>query len=309
VETPKGDGVIVIDCLTCYETAKKAWELYHEERPLKVIKALIYTHCHGDHFGGAVAIVEAAPKDPALPVYAPDGFLEHAVSENIYAGNAMGRRAVYMYGSSLEKSPTGTVGCGLGMAISSGKSGLVPPTVNISKTGDTHIIDGLTIVFQVTPGTEAPAEMNFHFPQYRALCMAENLTYTMHNIQTLRGALVRDARMWSRYLDESLVLFGNDTDVVFASHHWPSYGNEKIRQFMAEQRDLYAYLNNETLRLLNNGQTMVEIAEDFVLPPSLDSLWNSRGYYGSASHNVKAVYNRYMVSELLPNTPIYLKVR
>ncbi|CAG8977161.1 hypothetical protein HYALB_00003382 [Hymenoscyphus albidus] len=206
----------------------------------------------------------------------------------------MGRRSVYMYGTSLDNTPTGQVGCGLGMNISSGKSGLVQPTKNIKKTGIKHNIDGLDIIFQVTPGTEAPAEMNFHFPQYRALCMAENLTHTMHNIQTPHGALVRDARMWSRYLDEALVLFGNETDIVFASHHWPTFGYEKIIQFMSEQRDLYAYLYNETLRFLNAGQTCLEVAEDFVLPPSLDKLWNSRGYYGSTSHNVKAVYNRYM---------------
>lgn len=157
VETPN-NGVIVIDCLTCYETAKTGWKLYHEERPDRIIRALIYTHCHADHFGGAVAIVEAAPKDPKLPIFSPDGFLEHAVSENIYAGNAMGRRSVYMYGTSLESSPTGQVRCGLGMNISSGKTGLVQPTDNIKKTGFKHTIDGLDVVFQVTPGTEAPAE-------------------------------------------------------------------------------------------------------------------------------------------------------
>lgn len=202
-----------------------------------------------------------------------------------------------MYGESLPKSPTGQIGTGLGMAVSTGKFGLVAPTKGkgiITETGTNVKVDDLEIIFQVTPGTEAPSEMNFYFPQYRALCMAENLTHTMHNIQTLRGALVRDARMWARYLDEAIVMFGDSSDVVFSSHHWPTWGNEKIVTFMKQQRDLYAYLNNETLRLLNSGKTGLEIAEDFELPPTLNGLWNSRGYYGSVSHNVKAIYNRYM---------------
>ncbi|KAE9379553.1 Metallo-hydrolase/oxidoreductase [Stipitochalara longipes BDJ] len=250
---------------------------------IRLIRALIYTHSHIDHFGGASAIVEAAAAD--LPIYAPDGFFEHAVSENVYAGNAMLRRSVYMYGVTLPKGPEGQIGPGLGLATSSGRTNFVPPKVNITTTSQSAVIDGLEILFQVTPGTEAPSEMNFFFPQYKALCMAENASHTMDNIQSLRGALVRDARLWSRYLDESIVLYGHDSEVVFSSHHWPTWGKDNIITFLSQQRDLYAYLHNETLRQLNNGYTGLEIAEDFKLPPSLDNLWSARGYYGSFDGN------------------------
>ncbi|CAD6443750.1 4695a46b-74b4-4dc4-80cd-4c4bbfdbab91 [Sclerotinia trifoliorum] len=304
VETIDSNGVVVIDPLTSIETAKKAIELYQGYRKDKKILAMIYTHSHADHFGGGNAVVEASggtqehPYDGTLQdIYAPADFLDHAVSENVYAGVAMGRRAVYMYGESLEKSPTGQVGTGLGMATSTGASSLIPPTISISKTGHKRKIDGLDIVFQVTPGTEAPSEMNFHFPQYNALCMAENATHTLHNLQTLRGALVRDARVWSRYLDEAIVLFADKSDVLFASHHWPTFksdGGNEIIEFLSGQRDLYAYLHNETLRQINNGQVGIEIAETFQMPSSLESIWSTKGYYGSISHNVKAIYDRYM---------------
>ncbi|KAE8377056.1 beta-lactamase-like protein [Aspergillus bertholletiae] len=293
VECPNTKGVAVIDPLTCVETARQALGLYQAQFPDRTIKALIYTHSHVDHFGGAQAIVDAAGK--GLQVYAPNGFLEHAVSENVYAGNAMGRRAVYMYGESLPRQLDGQVGCGLGLTASTGLSGLIPPTTIINRTGEKIIVDGdLEIECQFTPGTEAPAEMNLYFPQYNALCMAENATHTLHNIQTLRGALVRDARVWAKYLDEAIVRYGKDSDVVFSSHHWPTWGKENVNDFLAKQRDLYAYMHNETLRLLNTGQTGIEIAEHFRLPPSLNSTWSARGYYGSLSHNVKAIYNRYM---------------
>lgn len=292
VETPENDGIVIIDPLTSVECAKKALHMYQDTVSGKTIKALVYTHSHADHYGGATAITGAAGKD--LPIYAPSGFLEHAVSENVYAGNAMGRRAVYMYGEALAKDSKGHIGCGLGMALSTGAPGLVAPTVNITETDHLETIDGLQIRFQLTPGTEAPSEMNLFFPQYKALCMAENATHTLHNIQTLRGALVRDARVWAKYMDESIVLYGKDTDVLFASHHWPTWDNDKILAFMAKQRDMYAYMHNETLRQLNDGKTGLEIAEEFVLPPALETTWSSRGYYGSLSHNVKAIYNRYM---------------
>ncbi|KAL4879220.1 beta-lactamase-like protein [Aspergillus karnatakaensis] len=292
VETPDQSGIIVIDPLTSVECAREALKLYEGQFSNREVKAMIYTHSHADHYGGARAITDAAKRD--LPVYAPDGFLEHAVSENVYAGNAMGRRAVYMYGESLDKDPKGHIGCGLGMALSSGAPGLIAPTINVTESNSKVTVEGLEIVFQLTPGTEAPSEMNMYFPQYRALCMAENATHTLHNIQTLRGAVVRDARVWSKYLDESIVLYGGQAEVVFASHHWPIWGNEEIQTFLSAQRDTYAYLHNETVRLLNEGQTGLEIAEDFVLPPALAAAWSSRGYYGSVSHNVKAIYNRYM---------------
>ncbi|ESZ95147.1 hypothetical protein SBOR_4447 [Sclerotinia borealis F-4128] len=304
VETVNSNGVVVIDPLCSVETAKQAIGLYQGYRKDKNILAMIYTHSHADHFGGGSAVVVASGgtqedihAGTLGHIYAPADFLDHAVSENVYAGNAMGRRAVYMYGESLDKTPQGQVGTGLGMATSTGVSSLVPPTVSIATTNEVHTVDGLEIVFQVTPGTEAPSEMNFHFPQYNALCMAENATHTLHNLQTLRGALVRDARVWSRYLDEAIVLFADKSDVLFASHHWPTFktdGNNEIIDFLSAQRDLYAYLHNETLRLLNDGQTGIEIAEDFQMPPSLEQIWNTKGYYGSVSHNVKAIYHRYM---------------
>ncbi|KAK4093780.1 hypothetical protein Purlil1_2114 [Purpureocillium lilacinum] len=308
VRVPRTNGIVIIDCLTSVETARRALELYQEFHRESLggtdaeIKALIYTHCHADHFGGAQAIKDAAGPANNLRILGPDGFLSHAVSENIYAGAAMSRRAVYMYGERLDKSPTGQIGAGLGQALSSGTGSLLAPTQSITADGALEpAIEGLEIVCQLTPGTEAPAEVNFYFPQYRALCMAENATHTLHNIQTLRGAPVRDARLWSRYMDESIALFGDKSDVVFSSHHWPTWNNSSdeddgnlIVTFLSEQRDYYAYLHNETLRQLNDGQTPLEIAESITMPPSLSTRTNLRGYYGSVSHNVKGVYDRYM---------------
>ncbi len=227
-------------------------------------------------------------------MYAPQGFLEHAVSENVYAGGAMGRRATYMYGALLPKGPAGQVGSGLGQTTSLGTVTLIPPTVDIVRTGQEETVDGIRMVFQLTPGTEAPAEMNFHFPERRALCMAENVTHNLHNVLTLRGAPVRDPHVWASYLDESIGMFGSDSDVLFAQHHWPRWGTERIRDFLTKQRDLYGYIHDQTLRLLNSGHVAEEIAEDFELPPSLEREWHCRGYYGSLSHNVKAVYQRYL---------------
>jgi alkyl sulfatase BDS1-like metallo-beta-lactamase superfamily hydrolase len=229
-----------------------------------------------------------------IPIVAPEHFVEHALSENIYAGTAMTRRATYMYGALLPKGPEGQVTAGLGPTTSVGTVGLVPPTIDITRTGEELVLDGVRIVFQMTPGTEAPAEMNFHFPDLRLLCMAENASHNLHNVVTLRGAQVRDARAWSRFLDESLELFGAGTDVMFASHHWPSWGADRVTEFLSNQRDLYGYLHDQTLRLLNKGLTGPEIAEEIHLPHGLDQDWGCRGYYGSVSHNVKAVYQRYM---------------
>ncbi|UNI18511.1 hypothetical protein JDV02_004776 [Purpureocillium takamizusanense] len=316
VRVPSTNSVVIIDCLTSVETARRGIELFQEHWRETVgqggsadIAALIYTHCHVDHFGGAQAVVDEAAvhgTGSPLKILGPDGFLEHAVSENIYAGAAMNRRSVYMYGERLDKSPTGQIGCGLGQALSSGTGAIIAPTHVIKVDGPLLpdlAIKGLDVVCQLTPGTEAPAEVNFWFPQYNALCMAENATHTQHNIQTLRGAPVRDARLWSRYLDESIALFGEKADVAFASHHWPTWKyagdgdspqENLILTFLSEQRDFYAYLHNETLRRLNNGQTPVEIAEAIVMPPELSLRTHLRGYYGSVSHNVKAVYDRYM---------------
>ncbi|KPC60870.1 alkyl/aryl-sulfatase [Streptomyces chattanoogensis] len=289
----EGDhGVLVIDPLASAETAAAALELYRKHRGDRPVTGLIYTHSHPDHFGGGRGVLPHG--HGTAPVLAPAGFLEHAVSDTVYAGTAMSRRAVYMYGSGLPSGPAGQIGCGLGAAMSTGTVTLIPPTVDVTRTGQEEIVDGVQIVFQLTPGTEAPAEMNFFFPAHQALCMAENATHTMHNILTLRGAAVRDARNWSRYLNEALALFGTDAEIAFASHHWPTWGNERIRRLLANQRDLYAYLHDQTLRLLNQGLTGTEIAEELRLPPGLERSWAGHGYYGSLSHNVKAIYQRYM---------------
>jgi alkyl sulfatase BDS1-like metallo-beta-lactamase superfamily hydrolase len=286
-------GVIVVDPLISAECAAAALALYRRHRGERPVTALIYTHSHVDHFGGARGVLPRE-EEPGVPVLAPAGFLQYAVSENVYAGPAMSRRAGFMYGERLARSPEGQIGTGLGLTMSTGTVTLVPPTVDITHTGQTETVDGVRIQFQLTPGTEAPAEMNFLFPEQRALCLAENLTHTLHNVLTLRGALVRDARVWSRYLDEAIDFFAEAYDVAFASHHWPTWGHENVVRLLAEQRDLYAYLHDQTLRLLNNGLTGPEIAEELRLPPALERAWHARGYYGSLSHNVKAVYQRYL---------------
>ena len=289
----EGDlGVIIIDPLISSECAAAALKLYRAHRGERPVTGVIYTHSHGDHFGGVLGVLPDGRGD--VPVLAPEGFMEHAVSENVYAGTAMTRRASYMYGDVVGPGPRGQVSTGLGIRTSEGSIGLIPPSVDITHTGQEETIDGVRIVFQITPGTEAPAEMNFLFPDRRALCMAENATHNLHNLLTLRGALVRDPRIWSRYLDEAIELFGADTDVAFASHHWPTWGTENVVEFLTQQRDLYAYLHDQTLRMLNDGATGIEIAEDFQLPQVLDDAWHARGYYGSVSHNVKAIYQRYL---------------
>ncbi|MFJ8660571.1 alkyl/aryl-sulfatase [Streptomyces sp. NPDC093795] len=290
----EGDrGVIVIDPLISTECAAAALALYREHRGDRPVTGLIYTHSHADHFGGARGVLPPGAED-SVPVLAPAGFMEHAISENIYAGNAMTRRAVFMYGDQLPRAADGQIGAGLGMAMSTGTISLVPPSVDITATGQTETVDGVRIVFQLTPGTEAPAEMNFLFPQQRALCLAENVTHTMHNIQTLRGAMVRDSRNWSRYIDEAIEYFDGQYDVGFASHHWPTWGHDNVVQLLSDQRDLYAYMHDQTLRLLNDGMVAAEIAETIQLPPALEEAWNTRGYYGSLSHNAKAIYHRYL---------------
>ncbi|MFG2867820.1 alkyl/aryl-sulfatase [Streptomyces sp. NPDC048338] len=286
-------GIVVIDPLISTETAAAALALYRAHRGDRPVTGLIYTHSHGDHFGGARGVLPAGTED-GVPVLAPAGFLEEAVSENVYAGNAMTRRAAYMYGANLPKAPDAQIGAGLGSTTSTGTISLIPPTVDITATGQEETVDGVRIVFQLTPGTEAPAEMNFLFPDHRALCLAENATHNMHNILTLRGAVVRDARIWARYLDEAVDYFHGRYDVAFASHHWPTWGHDNVVEFLTGQRDLYAYLHDQTLRLLNDGLTGPEIAERIELPPALAKSWHARGYYGSLHHNSKAVYQRYL---------------
>jgi alkyl sulfatase BDS1-like metallo-beta-lactamase superfamily hydrolase len=292
----EGDtGLIVIDPLVSTEVAAAALALYRAHRAERPVVAVIYTHSHVDHFGGVLGVTSQADVDAGrVSVLAPQGFTGHAVQENVYAGPAMARRAAYMYGTLLPRGPQGQVGCGLGQAPSAGEVALIAPTVDITKTGETHTIDGVQVEFQLAPGTEAPAEMHFYLPQFRALCIAENATHNLHNLLTLRGALVRDPHAWSGYLTEAIDLFADRTDVVFASHHWPTWGRERVAEFLSLQRDLYAYLHDQTLRLLNQGHTGAEIAETLQLPPALENAWHAHGYYGSVSHNVKAVYQRYM---------------
>ncbi|KAJ5753134.1 hypothetical protein N7520_010051 [Penicillium odoratum] len=290
----EGDqGIIVVDPLTSAECAKAALELYRKNRGNKPVLGMIYTHSHGDHFGGAEGIISRS-EAAEIPILAPFGFLEHAVSENVYAGNAMARRASYMYGDRLSKGPEGQISAGLGATLSMGTVTLIPPTVDVTHTGQVEVIDGVEFLFQVTPGTEAPSEMNFYLPQCRTLCVAENATQCLHNIGTLRGAAIRDALAWSSYLDETIVLFAERSDVVFASHHWPTWEQEAVITYLTEQRDLYAFLHDQTVRLMNDGLTGIEIAEDFQLPPKLRTAWHTQGFYGSVSHNVKAIYQRYM---------------
>lgn len=292
------DGIIVIDPLVSKECVEKALDLYKKLVPgIRSVRVtgLIYTHSHIDHYGGAEGVLKFVHEGDKIPIIAPKGFLSSAVSENVYAGNAMIRRAGYMYGDQLPKGPTGQIGAGLGQTNSTGSTTILAPNDIVVEGPDLHrVIDDVTIEFQLTPGTEAPAEMNFFFPEQNALCMAENVTHTMHNIQTLRGALVRDARLWSRYLDESITLYAEKSEVMFSSHHWPTWGKDKIHQIMTRQRDMYQYLHDQTLRRLNEGEIGTEIAEDFKLPKTLARSWYSQGYYGSISHNVKGIYHRYM---------------
>ena len=283
------EGVIVIDPLISRECAAAALALYRTHRGDRPVTAVIYTHAHADHFGGVHGVWREG-----VPVVAGHGFMQSAVPENVYAGAAMSRRAQYMYGSQLAKGPAGQIGAGLGQTTSLGSLGLIPPTLEITHTGQEETLDGVLVRFQMTPGTECPVEMNFLFPQRQALCMAENATHNLHNLLTLRGALVRDARIWSHYLNEAIGLFAGDTDVAFASHHWPMWGRDRIVTYLSEQRDLYAYLHDQTLRLLNQGYTGIEIAEMVEMPPALQAAWHTHGYYGSVSHNVKAIYQRYL---------------
>jgi alkyl sulfatase BDS1-like metallo-beta-lactamase superfamily hydrolase len=283
------NGVIVIDPLISAECAAAALGLYREHRGDRAVTAVIHTHAHVDHFGGVRGVYETE-----VPVIAAHGFMEAAVAENVYAGSAMGRRSVFMYGANLEKSPTGQVGAGLGATNSTGSVGIIPPTVEITHTGQEEIVDGVRIQFQMTPGTECPVEMNFYFPDRRALCMAENATHNLHNLLTLRGAVVRDPRIWARYLNEAIDLYCGDVEVAFASHHWPTWGRDRIVTYLSQQRDLYSYLHDQTLRMMNQGYTGLEIAEMIEMPPALEAAWHTHGYYGSVSHNVKAIYQRYL---------------
>lgn len=288
-------GWIVIDPLTSSEVAKAALDLANEKLGARPVVALIYTHSHGDHFGGARGMVAQADVDAGrVQVIAPAGFLEHAVSENVIAGPAMNRRATYQFGTFLPKGVTGQVSAGIGMAISPGTMTLIPPTVEISRTGEERVVDGVRLQFQMTPGTEAPAEMNLYLPDLKVLDLAENANATMHNVLTPRGALVRDAKEWAAYLTESIRLYGDKSDILMTSHGWPRFGQAVIGDYLGKHRDAYKFLHDQTVRLMNEGFTGSEIANRIKLPEALDREWYNRGYYGSMSFNSRAVYQRYM---------------
>jgi alkyl sulfatase BDS1-like metallo-beta-lactamase superfamily hydrolase len=288
-------GWIVFDPLISTETAKAAYDLVTKHLGKKPVVAVVYSHSHVDHYGGVRGIVdEKDVKSGKVKIIAPEHFLEHAVSENVIAGNVMSRRAIYMYGAMLPKSATGGVNGGLGQTTSTGTATLIPPSHYVKKTGEEMTVDGVKMVFQMTPGTEAPAEMNTYFPQFKSMWMAENCTGTMHNILTLRGAQVRDALKWASFLNETIELYGKGIESKFQSHHWPMWDNAKIVDYMKKQRDMYKYIHDQSVNLMNKGYTGAEIAEMIKLPPELDQQWYNRGYYGTLRHNSRAVYQRYM---------------
>ena len=292
----EGDrGLILIDCMTTAEVAKAGLELYFEHRPRRPVKALIYTHSHVDHYGGARGVLtpEAAAAGEAQ-VFAPDGFLEAVGGENVLAGNAMTRRAQFQFGGLLKPGPRGQVDAGLGKVTARGTISLIAPTDVIVHPVERHMVDGLAIDFHLAPGTEAPAEMHMFFPDLGVLNMAENATPLLHNFCPLRGSEVRDPRIWSHFLADAVERFGDRTEVLICQHHWPTWGRENVTGFLQRQRDLYKHIHDQTVRLMNHGWRPAEIAEALDLPPSLADDWRMRGYYGTVSHNSKAVFQRYL---------------
>jgi len=313
----EGDtGVIIVDPLTSPETARAALELYFSARGRRPVHAVIHTHSHIDHFGGVRGVVtEDDVAAGRTQIIAPVGFAEAALAENVLAGNVMTRRASYMYGPLLPKGPTGMVSPGLGLGIPFAATSFMVPTVDVTEDVQTMVIDGVEFTFMLAPDTEAPAEMLFHLPQFRALCSAEDATHTLHNLYTLRGARTRDAKAWAYYINKAIELFGDESDVVFAQHHWPTWGHDRVIDFLESQRDAYKYLHDQTLRLANHGETMVEIAEQLDFPAELGDQWCNRSYYGSVNHNAKAVYNFYLgwfdgnPSTLHPLPPVESSIR
>ena len=298
-------GWIVFDVLMCKENMKAAKELMEERFGPLDIKAVLYSHSHVDHFGGVEGIItreQVADATLSLkkqlasgktPVLAPAGFLKHAISENVYAGIAMARRAQFQYGTVLDKGEKGALSVGIGMGQSTGTVGLIAPTYEIGEDVPKLTIDGLEIEFQLTPGTEAPAEMNAYFPKYRALWMAENCTGTLHNLYTLRGAEVRDANDWAKYIIEADQRFCDKTDVVFQSHNWPHWG-EEIHDYLLNTAAIYKFIHDQTLHYMNQGYTSTEVAAMLTLPEKLEKVWYTRPYYGTLAHNAKAVYQKYL---------------
>ncbi len=288
-------GVLIIDPLMNTETAQAALSLYRSHRGDRPVHSVMYSHSHPDHYGGVEGVItpEQAASG-AVHVIAPDGFLEAALSETILAGVPMRRRAMFQFGPTLPPDPCGHVDSGLGKRVGRGTTSLIAPNWLIKQDLETHVIDGVEIVFQLTPETEAPAEMNFFFPALGVLNLSENGCHTMHNLCPIRGAQTRDALAWSKYLDDALNRFIDKTEVVIAQHHWPTWGQDRVRQFITEQRDMYRYLHDQTLRLMSHGLTPNEIAEAVAMPLSLETAWHARPYYGALEHNVRSIYVHYM---------------
>lgn len=288
-------GWIVVDPLTSKETATTALAFARKHLGQRKISAIIFTHAHIDHFGGVLGIISAEHQaQNPIPILAPSGFMQAATSENIIAGVAMSRRAVLMYGKNIEKSSIGQVGSGLGKMPAFGSFGILPPNDIIQTTGEKRTLDGIDMEFQNAPGSEAPAEMTFYLPAFKTFMAAELISRNMHNLYTLRGAQVRDALLWSNYIDQALQMFAVKSDIYIASHHWPMWGNAAIQELLLKQRDMYKYIHDQSVRLINQGASAEEIAHQLKLPESLSLYFPNRGYYGSVAHNAKAVYQYYM---------------
>ena len=286
------NGWIIIDVTTTDAAAKAGYDLIKKHVADLPVQGVIFTHPHGDHYGGITAMKEASSKKD-FDIIAPKGFMASAQNENVLAGVAMTRRATYMYGLQLQPGEKGTLGCGLGQRMSTGSKGIARPTIEIANTGEKHTIDGVEMEFVYVLDTEAPVEIMIWLPQLKAFCTAEDMTHNMHNLQTLRGAKVRNGLLWSKAVDTAIERYGDRVEVSFSTHHWPTWGNERIVDYWEAQRDMYRYLHDQTLHLANRGLTPDEIAEEMKLPASLASQFNCRGYYGTLSHNVKAQYDLY----------------
>ena len=292
----EGDtSLIIVDVLLSTETARAALELYYQHRPKKPVGTVIYSHSHADHFGGVKGVIsEVDVAVGKVQVLAPAGFLEAVAGESVMAGTAMSRRAQYQFGPLLPPGPRGHVDTGLGKRVAGGTVTLIAPTGTIDKTMENRVIDGVELVFQLAPGSEAPSEMLMYFPQFRVLDMAEDVTHNMHNLYTIRGSEVRDGNLWSRYISEAMETFGDKSDVIIAQHHWPVAGQARVVALMKKQRDMYKFINDQSLQLLNLGYKPGEIAETLHMPAGLEQEWSARGYYGTLRHNAKAVYQKYL---------------
>ncbi len=304
-------GWIIIDPLTTEETAAAALDLANEHLGERPVKAVIYTHSHIDHYGGVLGVTtREAVANGEVDIIAPEGFLHEIVSENLIGGGPMLRRSHYQFGIYVPPGERGHVDVGLGQTVAKGSIGLIAPTISVSETGQDLTVDGVHIVFQNTPNAEAPAEMNFYFPDKKWLCTAENCTHTMHNLIPFRGAQARNTLAWSKYIDEAIDLFAADAKLVFASHHWPRWGNDEVVEFLSRQRDMYRWIHDQTMRLATRGLVANEIAEELELPAEFLDEGHTRGYYGSLAHNVKAVYQFYLSwydgnpAHLWPHPPV-----